>query len=210
MNAPVNILQYRAETRYGVIDCDIHPFPKPGALNKYLSERWRNHVAEYGQMTCGIYAGRGNYPRFQPYLSRRDSFPPDGGPPGSDVDFIRQQLLDPIFFFKRGEALFDVRAGNLSLSIADCLRVRDLALHAIESRRRFRTVAQHELRVGGLAHRPCTAMLRNQQIRLGLRFRQLLLKLPQSRLSRNCTVSRFYVQVDWICKRCRLMRWSAA
>ena len=32
---------------------------------------------------------------FKPYLSRRDSFPPDGGPPGSDVDFIRQQLLDP-------------------------------------------------------------------------------------------------------------------
>src|SRR5258708_34828532 len=46
-------------------------------------------------MPCGIYAGRGNYPRFQPDLSRRDSFPADGGPPGSDVDFIRQQLLDP-------------------------------------------------------------------------------------------------------------------
>ncbi|MGN6140269.1 MAG: EF-Tu/IF-2/RF-3 family GTPase, partial [Ralstonia sp.] len=31
----------------------------------------------------------------QPYLSRRDSVPPDGGPPGSNVDFIREQLLDP-------------------------------------------------------------------------------------------------------------------
>ncbi len=68
MNAPVNVLQHSTEagSRYGVIDCDIHPFPKPGALNQYLSERWRNHVAEYGQMVCGIYAGRGNYPRFQP------------------------------------------------------------------------------------------------------------------------------------------------
>ena len=45
-------------------------------------------------MTAGIYAARGNYPRFQPYLSRRDSVPPDGGPPGSDVDFISEQLLD--------------------------------------------------------------------------------------------------------------------
>jgi predicted TIM-barrel fold metal-dependent hydrolase len=97
MNAPVDVprLHADADARFGIIDCDIHPFPKAGALNKYLSERWRKHVAEYGQMTYGIYAGRGNYPRFQPYLSRRDSFPPDGGPPGSDVDFMRSQLLDP-------------------------------------------------------------------------------------------------------------------
>jgi len=97
MNAPVDILHPNIEmdARLGIIDCDIHPFPRPGALATYLPERWRNHLAEYGQMTCGFYAGRGNYPRFQPYLSRRDSLPPDGGPPGSNVDFIREQLLHP-------------------------------------------------------------------------------------------------------------------
>ncbi len=97
MNAPVDVAQHRADanSKYGIIDCDVHPFPKPGALNKYLSARWRKHVAEYGQFTTSPYAGRGTYPRFQPFLSRRDSFPPDGSPPGSDVDFLREQLLDP-------------------------------------------------------------------------------------------------------------------
>ena len=96
MNAPVAVAQHRADANstYGIIDCDIHPFPKEGAIARYLPERWRRHVAKYGQMACGVYAARGTYPRFQPYLSRRDSFPPSGGPPGSDVDFIRAQLLD--------------------------------------------------------------------------------------------------------------------
>jgi predicted TIM-barrel fold metal-dependent hydrolase len=97
MNAPVDVAQHRADasSKYGIIDCDVHPYPKAGALNKYLSERWRKHVAEYGQMTAGIYAARGAYPRFSPNTSRRDSWPPSGGAPGSDVDFIREQLLDP-------------------------------------------------------------------------------------------------------------------
>ena len=47
MNAPVDVLQHRAEatSKYGIIDCDVHPYPKAGALNKYLSERWRKHIA---------------------------------------------------------------------------------------------------------------------------------------------------------------------
>ena len=96
MNAPVDVKQHRedADTKFGIIDCDIHPYPKAGALNKYLSERWRKHVAEYGQFTTGVYAARGTYPRFAPNTSRRDSWPPGGGAPGSDVDFIRTQLLD--------------------------------------------------------------------------------------------------------------------
>ncbi len=68
--------------------------PRPGALDRYLSERWRRHLAQYGKFNCGPYAERGTYPRFQPFLSRRDAFPPNGGAPGSDVGFIREQLLD--------------------------------------------------------------------------------------------------------------------
>jgi len=97
VNAPVDIAAHRAEagTKLGIIDCDVHPYPKAGALNKYLSERWRKHLAEYGKFNCGIYADRGTYPRFAPNTCRRDAWPPNGGPPGSDVDFIRDQLLDP-------------------------------------------------------------------------------------------------------------------
>jgi hypothetical protein len=81
--------------RLGIIDCDIHPYPKAGALNAYLSERWRKHLAEYGKLNTGPYADRGTYPRFSPNTSRRDAWPPSGGPPGSDVGFIRDQMLDP-------------------------------------------------------------------------------------------------------------------
>ena len=49
---------------------------------------------QYGKFNTSPYAERGAYPRFQPFLSRRNSFPPNGGAPGSDVDFIREQLLD--------------------------------------------------------------------------------------------------------------------
>ena len=96
MNAPVDVLERRpdADARLGIIDCDIHPYMKPGALNQYLSERWRKHLAEYGKFNCGIYADRGTYPRFSPNTSRRDSWPPGGGLPGSDVAFMREQLLD--------------------------------------------------------------------------------------------------------------------
>ena len=75
MNAPVDIMERRpdADARLGIIDCDIHPYMKPGALNQYLSERWRKHVAEYGKFNCGIYADRGTYPRFSPNTSRRDN-----------------------------------------------------------------------------------------------------------------------------------------
>jgi uncharacterized protein len=95
MNAPVDVKVRTADSRIGIIDCDIHPYPKPGALNAYLSERWRNHLATYGKFNCGPYADRGTYPRFSPNTSRRDSWPPNGGLPGSDVGFIRDQLLDP-------------------------------------------------------------------------------------------------------------------
>ena len=51
-------------------------------------------MAEYGKFNCGIYADRGTYPRFSPNTSRRDAWPPGGGLPGSDVAFMREQLLD--------------------------------------------------------------------------------------------------------------------
>src|SRR5262249_23174780 len=61
MNAPVDVMERRSEAdaRLGIIDCDIHPSLKPGALNQYLSARWRKHLAEYGKFNCGIYADRG-------------------------------------------------------------------------------------------------------------------------------------------------------
>ncbi|MEA2737482.1 MAG: uncharacterized protein QOH05_789, partial [Acetobacteraceae bacterium] len=95
MNAPVEAPARPSSSRLGIIDCDIHPSPKAGALNAYLSKRWRDHMATYGKFNTGPYADRGTYPRFSPNVARRDAWPPNGGPPGSDVGFIREQLLDP-------------------------------------------------------------------------------------------------------------------
>jgi predicted TIM-barrel fold metal-dependent hydrolase len=84
-----------AKTRLRIIDCDIHPYLRtPRDLDPFLSARWRQHLAEYGKGTRGIYAARGTYPRFMPNTCRRDAWPASGGLPGSDVDFIRSQHLD--------------------------------------------------------------------------------------------------------------------
>ncbi len=74
-----------------VIDCDIHnTLPSNKALLPYLPERWRRHQETFG--------GRGHsggvYPRANMHAARTDSWPPNGQPPGSDLPFLREQLLD--------------------------------------------------------------------------------------------------------------------
>ena len=78
-------------TKMAVIDCDIHPALKsPKALHPYLSERWRRHRDTIGDRGfAGSY-----YPRANPNAARTDAWPPNGLPPGSDLDFMRDQLLD--------------------------------------------------------------------------------------------------------------------
>src|SRR5215472_10473419 len=78
-------------TRSAVIDCDIHPALKsPKALDPYLSERWRRHRDTIGDRGfAGAY-----YPRANLNAARTDSWPPNGLPPGADLDFMRYQLLD--------------------------------------------------------------------------------------------------------------------
>ena len=74
-----------------VIDCDIHnAMPNDHTLHKYLPARWRRHHETIGQR---LHWG-GNYPRAVPNAARVDSWPPSGLPPGSDLDFLRLQLLD--------------------------------------------------------------------------------------------------------------------
>src|SRR5258708_21681295 len=79
------------ETKLAVIDCDIHNSPpSEGALLKYLPERWRAHHEEYGpRFYSGAY-----YPLANQNAARTDSWPPSGLPPGTDLAFLREQLLD--------------------------------------------------------------------------------------------------------------------
>lgn len=78
-------------TRTPVIDCDIHVAPKNDqTLSKYMSAQWREHHATYG--------GRGHfgayYPRANMNAARTDSWPTVGGPPGSDLPFLQEQLIN--------------------------------------------------------------------------------------------------------------------
>lgn len=80
-----------AAKKTAVVDCDIHnALPAEKTLHKYLPARWRRHLD-----MIGLRGPAGSaYPRLYPNAARHDSWPPSGLPPGSDLDFLRAQLLD--------------------------------------------------------------------------------------------------------------------
>jgi hypothetical protein len=74
-----------------VVDADVHcVVPGYQALFPYLAEHWREY------MTQSAFKGPGepSYPRGAPTSARPGSAPPGGGPAGSDLDTLRQQVLD--------------------------------------------------------------------------------------------------------------------
>ncbi|HEX4216388.1 MAG TPA: amidohydrolase family protein [Candidatus Dormibacteraeota bacterium] len=78
-------------TDLGLVDCDIHVQPaRPDTLRRHLPARWREHDELFGVMGPTGAA----YPRARPYAARTDSWPPSGAPPGTDLAFLRAQLLD--------------------------------------------------------------------------------------------------------------------
>ena len=79
-----------SRVRTGLIDCDIHNTPAAGALMRYLPQRWREYHQRFGRPEySGAY-----YPKASPNAARTDAWPPSGGRPGSDLAFLRAQLLD--------------------------------------------------------------------------------------------------------------------
>jgi uncharacterized protein len=85
-----------AKTRFRIVDCDVHPsLHAKSDLNPFLPKRWQEHLKTYGDHLRTPYMGTTPYPRSSPLISRRDAWPPTGGPPGSDLDFMRKQYLDP-------------------------------------------------------------------------------------------------------------------
>ncbi len=80
----------------GFVDCDVHPYTKtPADLDQFLPKRWRELRQSIGNRSRGPFAGAPNYPRMSPGVGQRmDSWPKDGGLPGSDLTMMREQLLD--------------------------------------------------------------------------------------------------------------------
>eukprot|EP01037_Dinobryon_pediforme_P002126 gene2126-2163_t len=84
-----------AQSRMAIADCDIHHSPRDFKLvHKYLAKRWCDHLEIFGQRSRQGNASGPQYPKGQPDASRRDAWPPVGGRPGSDLDFMRSHLLD--------------------------------------------------------------------------------------------------------------------
>ena len=85
-----------ARSRLKLIDCDVHHALRSSKdLFPYLATRWHRHLEEFGQRRPIPFTGSSPYPKTAPALSRTDSWPPNGGPPGSDLAFLQEQLLDP-------------------------------------------------------------------------------------------------------------------
>lgn len=84
-------------TRLSIVDCDIHPTrAKPDELGDYMPARWRDYLRTIGVRLPQPYMGTNPYPRMSAGNGQRlDAFPPGGGPPGSDLDLMRRQHLDP-------------------------------------------------------------------------------------------------------------------
>ncbi len=80
----------------GIVDCDIHPSSSSfEEFKPFLSKRWWDHLNTYGMFVRQGFKEMLAFPRMQAEVSRLDAWPPSGGPPGSDLDFMRQQHLDP-------------------------------------------------------------------------------------------------------------------
>src|SRR5713101_3704715 len=79
-----------------IADCDIHPARATKTeLYPYLAKRWHAHIETYGEHPYQGMMGGPPYPKAQPNASRRDAYPPEGGPQGSSLSFMQTQHLDP-------------------------------------------------------------------------------------------------------------------
>lgn len=85
-----------SSAKAGFVDCDVHTALRaPADLYQFLPKRWQEHWQTTGFRHRHALLGITQYPRLSPGAGMRvDSWPPNGGPPGSDLGFLREQLLD--------------------------------------------------------------------------------------------------------------------
>src|SRR3978361_1832254 len=84
------------QARTAVADCDIHPARATRTeLYPYLAKRWQHHLEVYGVHAYQGMMGGPPYPKAQPNASRRDAYPPEGGPQGSSLSFMQKHLPGP-------------------------------------------------------------------------------------------------------------------
>jgi len=79
-----------------VIDCDIHPAMKAWTeIHPFLARRWIDHLSVYGSHLRHSFSEALSHPRMSPDAARVDAHPEEGGPPGSSLELLQRQHLDP-------------------------------------------------------------------------------------------------------------------
>ena len=94
MNIEASQIDRSAKTKLEIVDCDFHPKASLEQMRPFLSNQWWNYLQTYGNRSRHGYAKGYAYPKMTPQAARRDAWPPGGGLPASDLDFVRQQHLD--------------------------------------------------------------------------------------------------------------------
>ena len=83
--------------RLDIVDCDIHPALSTvtAELYPFMSKRWSEEYETNGPRVGSPFIKAVPYPRLTPGNGMRgDAWPANGGPPGSDLGLMREQLLD--------------------------------------------------------------------------------------------------------------------
>ncbi len=139
MNPPLDVIapqrepDLSAQNVVGYVDCDVHPYTKsPKELDEFLPKRWVEHRATFGARSRSALAYVPQYPRLAPQVGMRlDAWPPDGSIPGSDLPFMREQLIDA-FGMAHGIMLPLLGRGgderNLEFGAAMCTAANDWQL----------------------------------------------------------------------------------
>ena len=144
--------QAKSHVKAAIADADIHPvLPDIRDLYPHLSGHWRMYLETYGTSQRQAHQNGVNpYPKAQPNAARRDAWPPNGGAPGTDLAFLREQHLDahnivlgivnPLT--PSGQGL-----SNPGLSTAMCHATNEWQIHALvtpEPRLRASIVVNYE------------------------------------------------------------------
>jgi predicted TIM-barrel fold metal-dependent hydrolase len=116
-------------SRLAIADCDIHHSPRDfKLLYPYLEKCWHAHIDMFGSHSRQGNGKGPQYPKSQPDASRRDAWPPGGGRPGSNLDFMRSHHLDPNGIELGVLTMIRPHPGgmpNLDLSTALCRAIND-------------------------------------------------------------------------------------
>jgi predicted TIM-barrel fold metal-dependent hydrolase len=137
MNVEMRAPQRAQQTKLDIVDCDFHPKLTLEQMRPYLSNHWWNYLQTYGNRSRHGYAKGYAYPKMTPQAARRDAWPPGGGLPASDLDFVRQQHLD---FYGVDVAIMNPLSPtgqgdqNVELSIAMATAANEAQLNAWTAR----------------------------------------------------------------------------